>query len=324
MRYWTTSMAGCVAAAFLVAGCGQTQETQTDELDAMRVQIEDQQQQISNLEMTLSEKERSLEQIQREMSEPKTPAEPEAVAEAPLLPPDAKPGECYARVFIPPTYETVEEELLEKQASERVEIVPATYEWVEETVLVKQASSEIEQVPAKFEWVEEEVMVKPAHTEWKKGRGLIERVDNTTGEIMCLVEVPATYKTVRTQVVSSPATTKEVVIPAEYQTIKVKKEVTPARVNRVNIPAEYSTISKTVMVSEGRLEWQRVLCETNMTRDMVKQLQIALRDAGHNPGPIDGVVGSLTLAATKSYQTEKGLATGGLTYETIRSLGVRL
>lgn len=48
-----------------------------------------------------------------------------------------------------------------------------------------------------FEWVEERVLVKPARKEWKPGRGEVERVDNATGEIMCLVEVPAEYKTVR-------------------------------------------------------------------------------------------------------------------------------
>jgi len=72
---------------------------------------------------------------------------------------------------------------------------------------------------------EEQVLIKEAHTVWKKGRGLIEKVDDTTGEIMCLVEVPAQYKTVRKRVLVNPATVKEVTIPAEYKTVKVKKLV---------------------------------------------------------------------------------------------------
>jgi hypothetical protein len=33
-------------------------------------------------------------------------------------------------------------------------------------------------------------------TRWEKGRGLVEKVNNFTGEIMCLEEVPAEYQTV--------------------------------------------------------------------------------------------------------------------------------
>jgi hypothetical protein len=53
--------------------------------------------------------------------------------------------------------------------------------------------------------------VKPATMVWKKGRGPIQRVDDATGEIMCLVEEPAVYKDVTRTVVKTPATTQ--VIP---------------------------------------------------------------------------------------------------------------
>ena len=45
--------------------------------------------------------------------------------------------------------------------------------------------------------------------------------------------------------------------------------------------------------------------------------------AGHSPGPIDGIVGRETLAALKGYQGEKGLAQGGVTLATLKSLGVQ-
>jgi hypothetical protein len=195
--------------------------------------------------------------------------------------------------------------------------------------------------------VTEKVLVKPAHTTWKKGRGLIEKVDNTTGEIMCLVEVPATYRTVEKRVLVSPATVREVEIPAEYEsvkkrvmtkppttrkieipaeykTVKVRKLVSPPREKRIEIPAEYKTVTKTEQVTEGKLEWRRVLCETNMSRQVIRDIQSALLKAGHNPGPIDGVVGWRTNAAVTSYQKAKGLPTGGLTYSTLKSLGVSL
>ncbi len=286
------------------------------------------------------------------------------------LPPNALPGECYAKVFIPPAYKTVTEKVLLRQASEKIEIVPAQYEWIEEQVMVepaaekweivpaqykwveekvllKEASSRMEEIPAKYDWVEEKVMVKPAETVWKKGRGPIERIDNSTGEIMCLVEVPATYKVVKKRVVVQPPTTQKVEIPAEYATIKKKVLVSPPTIQkteipavyksvkvrkmvsapqekRISIPAEHQTVTRTEKVSEGRMEWRRILCETNTSADLVTRVQTALARAGFDPGPIDGQLGPQTQAAVNAYQQKKGLAAGALTYETVESLGVAL
>ena len=70
------------------------------------------------------------------------------------------------------------------------------------------------------------------------------------------------------------------------------------------------------------MEWQRVLCETNVTPEIISRIQNALANSGFDPGPIDGVLGRRTHGAIKAYQRDKGLATGGLTYETIKSLGI--
>jgi hypothetical protein len=286
-----------------------------------------------------------------------------------LLPPDAKPGECYTRIFIPPTYKTMNKAVIKHEASERVEIVPAQYEWVEEKVLVTAPSERLEVVPAEYEWVEEEVLVReestrieeipaiyetvtekvvdrPAQTLWKKGGGLMQKVDDSTGEIMCLVEVPETYKTVRKRVLVQPASTREIKIPAQYKIVrkkvmtkppavkkvlipgehkmvKVKKVVSPPRVKRVLIPAEYQTVTERVKTTEGKMEWHRVLCETNMTVDVVASIQRAVKKAGYDPGRVDGDFGEKTLLAIQAYQRDKGLAVGNLTYETLRSLGVK-
>ncbi len=127
-----------------------------------------------------------------------------------LLPPNAKAGECYARVFVPntykkvtetvlkhaaserietspPKYQTVEETKLAKEASERLEVVPATYGWVTEEVMVTPASYNLIEVPATYETVTEKILVREAHLEWKKGSGPIQKINEATGEIMCLV-----------------------------------------------------------------------------------------------------------------------------------------
>ncbi|MEM7221857.1 MAG: peptidoglycan-binding domain-containing protein [Pseudomonadota bacterium] len=285
-----------------------------------------------------------------------------------LLPPNAKAGECYARVFVPSTYKTVSERVLKNEASERVEVIPAKYEWVEEEVLVREeserveivpatykqvteqvlvrpASERLETVPAVYETVSEQILVREAYTTWKKGRGPIEKIDQATGEIMCLVEVPAEYKTVTKRVLATPetvrkipvpaqyetvtktvvdqaATTRTVKIPAEYGTVKVSKLVEPASERRIPIPAEYQTVNKTEQVSEGHLQWRSILCETNVTPDIVSRIQEALLAKGYNPGPIDGVLGSDTMAAVKDFQQSNQLPSGQLTLDTLKALGV--
>jgi hypothetical protein len=325
---------------------------------------------IANYQREIQQKSKALSETEMQHKQAMEASKSAAAFEgAELLPPKASPGECYARVFVPPTYRTTTEEVLKRGPSERVEIVPAKYEWVEEKILVreaserlevipaqydwveektlaKQASTRMEEIPAKYDWVEEKVLVKPAHTIWKKGRGPIERIDNATGEIMCLVEVPATYRTVKKKVMSNPpgtlevavpaeyqtlkkkvmvkpATTRKIEIPAEYKTVKVRKLVSPPQERRITIPAEYQTVSKTEQATDGRMEWRRILCETNVTPQIVSSIQTALLKAGHNPGPVDGILGPQTHGAIAAYQKEKGLVTGGLTYRTMESLGIK-
>ena len=179
------------------------------------------------------------------------------------LPPQGVPGNCYARVWEPPVYGTETDKLLAKQASERIEILPAQYEWVEQKILIREAYERQEVVPAVYGTESQKLLVKPATTRWKKGRGLVEKIDNFTGEIMCLFEVPAEYKMVTTRVVKTPATTRLVKIPAEYKTIKVQKLVTPRQEKRIPIAAEYQTVQRTVLQSPGRMVWKSVICETN-------------------------------------------------------------
>jgi peptidoglycan hydrolase-like protein with peptidoglycan-binding domain len=44
----------------------------------------------------------------------------------------------------------------------------------------------------------------------------------------------------------------------------------------------------------------------------VRQLQEALKEAGHDPGPIDGEFGPATEAAVRAFQQEKGIAVDGI------------
>ena len=112
-------------------------------------------------------------------------------------------GACLSEYFVPAQYKDEDVRVLKTASYENIEVEPAAYEWVEEKVLVKEATKEVVEVPAVFETVTEKVLVSPATTMWKAGRGPVQRIDNSTGEIMCLVEVPAKYKSVTRKVIKS-------------------------------------------------------------------------------------------------------------------------
>lgn len=284
------------------------------------------------------------------------------------LPPNAKPGECFARVLVPeqhrtealnvlvspegnrvvttqPKYARMTEKVLISEASKRYEITPATYKKVKERILVAPEQRVLEPVEAKYKTVSERVEVRPAYQVWKSGRGPIEKLDEATGEIMCLVTIPAVYKNLQKQVVMSPATTKtivipakyetvtktvvdkpamtrEVIIPAKYGTLQVSKLVQPATQKKIKVPAVYQSVQKRVQVSDATLEWRPILCETNTTPGVVMRLQTALKDKGYNPGNIDGVYGADTERAVVRFQKANSLPSGKLTLETLQRLNI--
>ncbi|MBT8102728.1 MAG: hypothetical protein KJO95_07140, partial [Gammaproteobacteria bacterium] len=172
---------------------------------------------------------------------------------------------------VPAQYETVTEQVLVKPATTKLTVVPAVYETIEERVVVKPASTQTIEVPAVYDTVTERVLDQPARTEWKRGTGkgtgssvalasatqTIERFGDfkvletrveDTGDLMCLVEIPATYKTIEKQVLVTPAKTRTVETPAEYKTVKKTVLKTPATTREVTIPAEYSTVKVTKQV----------------------------------------------------------------------------
>ncbi len=172
------------------------------------------------------------------------------------VPKEATLGSCYEEVYQAAKYETVEEKVLRREAGKRIDVIPAKYEWVEKKVLVKEESVKIVDVPSVYETKEDKILERAAYTTWKKGRGPIERIDNSTGEIMCLIEVPAKYKTVKKQILVSAATTKKITVPAEYKTVRVRKLVTPTKEKVIVIPAKYQIVKKKVKKSAEIVAWR--------------------------------------------------------------------
>ena len=103
-------------------------------------------------------------------------------------PPNAVPGECYARVYIAPTVETTYQQVISKAATQTIAVTAPVYGTEEKTVLVREPSTQLEVIPATYKTVTEEIVVKPASTR--------------------LEVVPATYTTTSETVVVQEASTQ--------------------------------------------------------------------------------------------------------------------
>lgn len=351
-----------VAVMMTVAACGSTSKNTGGDAAL--------QQQLNANQAQLSAQSSKLKATQAQLAAAKASGSSSNYGASDMLPPNAQPGQCFTRVWLPPQYKTVSEKRLVQEAGERLEVipakfgnvtkkilvqeastklitVPATYKTVTERVLVRPARTVTEQIPPVYETVSERIMDKAAHTTWKKGSGPIQKIDSSTGEIMCLVEIPATYKTISKKVLKTPAstrsreipaeyrtvqkkvvdrraTTKTIEIPAKYSTVTVTEEVTPASTRSIAIPEKYTTVTRQEVVTEGKMDWREILCETNATPQHVTSIQRALMKAGYNPGSVDGRIGPGTLRAVSAYQRAKGLPVGNLDMQTIKSLGLNM
>ncbi len=125
---------------------------------------------------------------------PTAKADEAGAAEADL--PPAKPGECYARMWMPPQLETQAEQVQIREASQRITTTPARYEWRVEDVLVEEEGERLIPVPAKWETVTEKVLVKEASEEIKV--------------------IPAKYEWQTEKVVVKEGGEKIISVPARY------------------------------------------------------------------------------------------------------------
>ncbi|HIQ07276.1 MAG TPA: hypothetical protein EYH35_02330 [Thiotrichaceae bacterium] len=319
-------------------------------------------------------------------------------------------GQCFREYYTAAKFEMKDKQVKIKDEYEKITVKEAEFETVEENIVVREAHTVKSLIDAVYEKIEEKVEIEPAKAVWKKGSGLVERLDNSTGEIMCLVQVPAKYDTfvksvlkskaqveesevgevtkafsvqklvtdatqekttveaeftnvqVRTkiedatfswvpstenssgkytgsqiclkaipaktkvvakQVLDTAASVEEISTDAKYKTVKVEKLSTAAEVVRSKTVAVTKTVKKRKKTVNERLEWRQVLCKTNMTTDMNKRIQSALKEAGFYNGPIDGSIGRGTLSSVNKYQIEKGLPRGGLTIKVLESLGLQ-
>ena len=323
------------------------------------------------------------------------------------------PGTCYREYYAPEQYKTVAEEIIVEEQKSKKEVIPAKYETIEKVIEIKPASKKVITTPAKYEFIEEKILIEKEKNIWKKGVNPAQKLNGATGEIMCLIKVPAKYKVIKKRVVKSPSISKVIETPAETKTIKIKKLIAEASIKETSTPAVkkviqkkilehpstfswmksekkhdkawhytghqiclvetpaqhrkiiktieetppsvkeiiikptykivkikklveeateiktpveaiYKTIDKKERVSDSYQSWKRILCQTNMNKEVILKIQQALEAKKYQPGKADGVLGQATRVAIDKYQRDNSLATGGITYETLNALKIEL
>jgi len=170
----------------------------------------------------------------------------------------AEVGQCFREFFVPAKYEQTQKDVLVKEESEEVKVAPAQFEEVEEVVTIKQASKKKIYKAAEYETIEEKIEIEPAKAVWKKGEGPVSKIDNSTGEIMCLIQVPAKYKVIKKTVLKTEPSIDLVEVPAETKALKVSKLVSDAAVDKVKIPAEYKKVTITNKISDPLFTWRSI------------------------------------------------------------------
>lgn len=152
---------------------------------------------------------------------------------------------------VDPVLETRTRQYVSREAGMRYRVTEPVYETVSEQVQIQPAYTRYTVEPAAYDTVNERVLVREARLVWR--RGYVEgarsyRHDPETGEVWCLIEEPAEYRTITRRIVRRPAEVRE--IPIEAQTATIEREVLrrAATVVEVPIPAQHASYEYRTLV----------------------------------------------------------------------------
>ncbi|MBT8189084.1 MAG: OmpA family protein, partial [Bacteroidia bacterium] len=165
-----------------------------------------------------------------------------------------------------------------------------------------------------------ESIARPAQTATRTFQTLA--TDATTEAI----DSPAEYTTRTFQKLAADANFEQMDNPAEYTTRTFQKLAADANTQTVEIPAQYKTVTKRQLVKAGGFtEWREVVCDADITSELVRSVQSALIERGYNVGSAgaDNVMGAATKSALVKFQKDNGLPVGQLDFETLRALGIK-
>lgn len=225
------------------------------------------------------------------------------------------------------------------------EIIPAVFDEVTETVEIERERTEVETFPATYRTETKRVKTKEASVQWNPACAPVVSDDASSIPPACLLETPAEYQEVTRELIATPARTVKRVIPGKTQTVTRKVLVEPAKVVRKEIPAVYASIplgrveqaAKLVTTPQPEQSQQvpvlrkvqaerfikmPVLCETEADPALISRLQQRLQQLGYDTGKASGAIDTATRTALTHFQQDNRLASGAITLETLRKLGL--
>ena len=240
----------------------------------------------------------------------------------------AKSGEeGYVReIKTPAVVRTVERQVIDQPASVRTIEVAAVTKMIKRKIVITPASTQEEVVPAVYKEVTRKVIDTPASSREIAIPAVFKTVERKVVDTPATtkqIPIPAVTEMVKRRVIDVPASVREEVIPAVYKTATRQVVDTPATTRMIDVPAQYETLSQQVKVADATTQRRAILCETNATPNKIKEIQTALKAAGFNPGPVNGVLRAATMTAVNQYQKANNLPVDGfLNLETVKALGV--
>ena len=233
-------------------------------------------------------------------------------------------GEIMCRVDVPAVYKIVKKSVVNIAPLVSKITKPAEYKKFDTEKLVSDAKEIRTAIPAVYKTMIKNSVDGEGSFSWLDRKSANAVNGEATGRVLCNTAIPATeIKFERTTVTTVGRVLKEAV-PAKYREVEIVELVQDSMSSSVPIAAVSSKVEKRTKISDASFEWQPVLCETNMTKDVVARVQQALKDNGYSVGLIDGVLGKGTYSAVERYQGDKKMSRGGITLETIKALGVNL
>src|SRR5436853_6802050 len=109
---------------------------------------------------------------------------------------------------------------------------------------------------------------------------------------------------------------------AKKQTKKGAAKKETGKTTEKKAPTEENKAGTTEKTETGKTGAKKGTKKTSsISKDKVREAQMALMNEGFDPGPIDGVMGPMTMTALRNYQSHNQLqVTGSLTSETENAL----
>jgi len=188
--------------------------------------------------------------------------------------PDARSGECYAKVLVPPVYKTESVSVITQDATEKLTIIPAKYTSSNERIMIREASKKLTAVQPEFEEVTKKIKVSDAETMWVRDslKGNIAVSAGTLADLgssgvnvddaqpgQCFYEhfKPATYKTVDEKVMVSVASEELTVQPAVLAASEKQIMTKPASKRLVEVPTVFKTVEDKVLIEPAKSVWKK-------------------------------------------------------------------